>query len=302
MAVEILRRRDPREFAGVLVGMIRDRIKYKVNPVGGPGSPGALTVQGEDFDTQRVYSPPPTPTYIPALNDTVFPDAFGLPVVYHPLGNYAIAMGQDIVGNYQAQVRNVEGLQAAFGHAGLGQVGAKLAESARNGAAVAQAQVDTLKQHAGPAPGAPLGFEQIHLGVNYLQIPIGQMMAASQATAFLAQKQLEADARSIDELNAQISESNSRTLQVLTQVSGQDFGSDRKSWDKWLTDLKGYAYVSSTPAEKPTVVQDVPLSVVPQPTIALAAIEGPIVNVPRHSCFGAGTLVHTVTGPARSKI
>ena len=43
---EILRRRDPREFAGLLVAMIRDPVKYKVRPVGGPGSPGVLTVEG----------------------------------------------------------------------------------------------------------------------------------------------------------------------------------------------------------------------------------------------------------------
>jgi hypothetical protein len=85
---------------------------------------------------------------------------------------------------------------------------------------------------------------------------------------------------------------------VPTEISGQDFGADRKAWDKWLTDLRGYAHVSpTTPADKPTGVQDVPLAIVPQPSIVLNAIEGPIVNVERHSCFGAGTLVRTFSGP-----
>src|SRR5262249_42452029 len=83
-AVEILRRPDPREFAGLLVGMIRDQVKYKIKPVGGPGSPGVVTIEGDAVDTERRYSPPPAPTYIPAINDTVFPDAFGQPVIYHP--------------------------------------------------------------------------------------------------------------------------------------------------------------------------------------------------------------------------
>src|SRR5271165_1496862 len=116
-----------------------------------------------------------------------------------------------------------------------------------------------MMRNAGPTPAAPHGFDTVQLGVPYLQIPIGQMMAAAQVTAALAQRQLEADVKSIDELNGLIAESNSRALQVLAQVSGQDFGADRKSWERWLTDLRGYAYVSPTnPADKPTMVQEVP--------------------------------------------
>ena len=130
-----------------------------------------------------------------------------------------------------------------------------------------------------------------------MEIPIGQMMAASQATAVLAQRQLEADVKSIEELNAQIAESNSHALQVLAQISGHDYGADRQSWERWLTDLKGYAYVSPTvPVDKPTLVEEAPLSTVPQPSIVLNVIEGPIVSVERHSCFAAGTLVRTFDG------
>jgi hypothetical protein len=53
----------------------------------------------------------------------------------------------------------------------------------------------------------------------------------------------------------------------------------------------------TTPVDKPTVVQEVPLSIVPQPSIVLNQIEGPMVNVERHSCFAAGTLVRTFSGP-----
>src|SRR5262249_24594203 len=65
----------------------------------------------------------------------------------------------------------------------------------------------------------------------------------------------------------------------------------------WLTDLKGYAYVSPTvPAERPTLVEDVPLAIAPQPSIVLNANQGPAINIPRHSCFAAGTLVETLEG------
>ena len=123
------------------------------------------------------------------------------------------------------------------------------------------------------------------------------MMAAAEATAYLAQQQLAADVRSIEDLNATIADSNSRALQMLGDISGQNFGADRSSWDRWLTDLKGYAYVSPpSPVDKPTYVEDVPVSVVPPPPIIASAIEGPVMTIPRHSCFGAGTLVWTQEG------
>ncbi len=300
--VEILRRRDPREFAGLLVGMIRDRIKYKVNSVGGPGSPGVVTIEGDTANSQRRYSPPPAPTYVPAINDTVFPDAYGQPVVFHPLGYYPATGGEGILSRIQSQMSDADRLPFLLAHAGLGsagqQLGARIAADAHSRGAAEMAATESLMKHAGPTPAAPHGFDTVQLGVPYLQIPIGQMMAASQATAVLAQRQLETDVKSIEDMNTMINESNSRALFVLNQVSGQSLGADRTAWDRWITDLKGYAYVSpSIPVEeKPTVVEEVPLTATPQPSIVLNTIEGPLVNVPRHSCFAAGTLVRTFAG------
>ena len=188
--------------------------------------------------------------------------------------------------------------QAGLGSAGQ-QLHTRIAADVRGRGAAEMAATESSLKHTVPTPGAPCGFDTIQLGVPYLQIPIGQMIAASQATAALAQRQLEADVKSIEDLNTMIAESNSRALLVLNQVTGQALGSDRNTWDQWLTDLKGYAYVSPTvPAEdKPTVVEAVPLTMVPQPSIVLNTIEGPIANVPRHACFGAGTLVRTFNGP-----
>jgi hypothetical protein len=299
--VEILRRRDPREYAGLLVAMIRDRVKYKVRPVGGPGSPGALVVEGHSADTERRYSPPPAPTYIPAFNDTAFSDAYGMPVVYHPLGHYSFAGAWGVVQELTAQAGAADRLQPSLAQAIPGpagkQLGAVIAGNAHASAVAARTQVQSLLQSAGPTVAAPHGYDTVQLGIHYAQVPIGQMMEAAQATARLAQQQLEADVRSIEELNAQIDRSNSNALQVLREASGRDFGADQQSWDRWLTDLKGYSWVSPpAPVDKPTVVEQVPLAAVPQPAVTLNMLEGPIMNVPRHSCFGTGTLVHTRAG------
>ena len=62
LAIETLKRRDVREFAGPIVALLRDSIKYEVRPVGGPGSPGALFIQGRKSDNLRRYSPPASPS------------------------------------------------------------------------------------------------------------------------------------------------------------------------------------------------------------------------------------------------
>jgi hypothetical protein len=298
---EMLRRRDPREFAGLLVAMIRNPVKYKVRPVGGPGSPGVLMVEGSQADTQRQYSPPPSPSYIPAFNDTVFPDANGQPVIYHPLGYYALMEGQALISELQARAATADRVTALFGQAGLGQAGHStgqaVAANLHSAAAGNLATAHALMKNAGPTASAPHGFETVMPGAAYAQIPIGQMMAAAEATAVLAQQQLAADVQSIEELNATIAHSNANALQMLNDVSGQNFGADRNSWEKWLTDLNGYAYASPpAPTYKPTVVEEVPVSIVPPPPIITSVIEGPLMNIPRHSCFAAGTLVWTQDG------
>ncbi len=40
-----------------MIGLLRKRVKYEVRPVGGPGSPGVLFVEGERFNVQRLYVP-----------------------------------------------------------------------------------------------------------------------------------------------------------------------------------------------------------------------------------------------------
>ena len=40
---------------GKLIGLVKKPFKYQVRPVGGPGSPGELFVEGERFNIQRFY-------------------------------------------------------------------------------------------------------------------------------------------------------------------------------------------------------------------------------------------------------
>jgi hypothetical protein len=81
IAAELLRNRPTEEYLDLLVSLMKDLLKYEVKPVGGPGSPGILFVEGEQFNARRFYAPPPPPTYIPRVGDLVTYDANGMPVV-----------------------------------------------------------------------------------------------------------------------------------------------------------------------------------------------------------------------------
>ncbi len=59
--------RDPRDFVGQMVGLVRKPFKYQVIPVSGPGSTGVLFVEGERFNVQRIYeSLSVSPSLLPA--------------------------------------------------------------------------------------------------------------------------------------------------------------------------------------------------------------------------------------------
>ena len=56
-ATQMLRQRDPRDFAPVLIALFRDPIKYEVRRVNGPGSQGQLLIKQKDVNVKRLYSP-----------------------------------------------------------------------------------------------------------------------------------------------------------------------------------------------------------------------------------------------------
>ncbi len=80
-ATETLRGRPSSEFLDLLVAMMQDPIRHEVRPVGGPGSPGVLLIEGDRFNTQRIYAPPPPPGFNIRPGDTITYDQYGMPVV-----------------------------------------------------------------------------------------------------------------------------------------------------------------------------------------------------------------------------
>ncbi len=81
LATETLRGRPAGDYLDLLVGMMKDPLRFEVRPVGGPGSPGVLFVEGERFNVQRFYAPPAVTTVNPRPGDMIGYDANGLPVL-----------------------------------------------------------------------------------------------------------------------------------------------------------------------------------------------------------------------------
>ncbi len=123
---------------------------------------------------------------------------------------------------------------------------------------------------------------------------LAQAMDATQQRIGDLQRGVYDDAGLIEEVNAQINETNGRLLPLLESLTGQKLGADQQAWQKWWSEQLGYVYddrYSESKASYSDVVE------VPDVTAAL-----PVVNVHvmlRHSCFAAGTLVNTLSGPRK---
>ncbi len=91
-ASEVLRGRPSEHYLGMLVALMVDPLKYEVKPVGGPGSPGVLFVEGEQFNIARYYVPP-SPNVAWRPGDLVSFDASGSPGLSQVVGSTSTVHG-----------------------------------------------------------------------------------------------------------------------------------------------------------------------------------------------------------------
>jgi len=299
-ATEILRGRDPREFARVLIDRFEAPIPYEVRPVAGPGSPGALTVQGKQVDLRRLYSPPPAPAVATASGDSRALDADGLPVIERPL----IDLRQLALAGMERDQASARALDAANRHRWGPLAGPPAGP------------VDSLlAQDLQPVPDP----RQVAAAQLKVRIPVGRMMAEADNAARSAQDQLARDVAALDRHNGAVRASNERIAQALNDVTGQSLAADSKTWNAWWVDQLGFRAraITAAPPERPTLIEEVPLDFTPREvpvdvtvTPSVGSPFGPWgsggidwmsritsqYKVMFHSCFGAGTPVRTVDG------
>lgn len=84
-AIQTLRDREPRDYAGVLVDLIHPKKRYSVRPLAGPGWSRALLVETPAFKVLRTYDAPPAFRLSSTFYGYVGYDGNGLPVLVRGL-------------------------------------------------------------------------------------------------------------------------------------------------------------------------------------------------------------------------
>ena len=80
-AAQALRGREPRDYAGWIVNLIRTPMTYQIQPVGGPGTRGGLMIDSPRFRILRTYEAPPAFRLSSPFQGYIGYDSNGLPAI-----------------------------------------------------------------------------------------------------------------------------------------------------------------------------------------------------------------------------
>ncbi|HEV3162690.1 MAG TPA: polymorphic toxin-type HINT domain-containing protein [Isosphaeraceae bacterium] len=275
-SVETLKRRDPRDFVGLLISLLHKPLKYDVRPVNGPGSQGVLFVEGEQYNVRRAYNAPGLPALTmqlifermnSVLDLNAFPGAGGPRIVVNPDGFGAT--DPRLLPGLQRAATNPADLASFLGAA------ANARQPAQNEAMTEAFGIVAANSNMPAALASIKARQDSQILLN---------VSEARRAAVAAAQQLESDVASIKAYNANVNQANEQTLFALNIVTGQDFGSDQQGWTAWWTDQRGYAYQPPPERPKPTFDQVAPLAYTPSYMQS------------HNACFASGTPVRTLDG------
>jgi len=291
-AAETLKRRDPREFADLLIASILEPIKYEIKAVGGQGKPGSLSVNGKEANLKRIYTPPPVqmPAILPT--DQFGFDAAGNAVVYRQVSGTYINFTPLRYTTGGVSPQFASGFPAFLAGHGGGAAGQAAAQTAvKNARQSGVGNTSVLGASNGVYAGRNLVNE-----TDIVQIPVGQLIAQAEYANAAARRAMDNDIDQIETYNRAVAASNDRVLPVLAGVAGQDFGTDLASWRNWWVDQIGMRILPQKSQDPTTVIEQVPIDFQPQPAQPVLLAQASITQR-LASCFAAGTPVQTRTGP-----
>lgn len=203
-AAETLRQRLPEEYLDILVGLMIDPLKYQVRPVGGPGSPGVLFVEGRKFNRARFYATPALPPIVPGAGGRIGFDQDGLPVIIYSTSS-----------SIPISTKGVPGSKS-------------------------------------------LVTETSRTTTQTLVLSPRRMIMEARKAAMRSEMQLENDVRSIDLVNREREQFNSRVMMLAKGASGKDLGTTPQEWRDGLAQGSSSARRASRPKPKPTVAELIP--------------------------------------------
>jgi Pretoxin HINT domain len=278
-ATETLARRN---YMGILmnwIGLLHEPIKYEVKQVAGPGMPGTLFVEGEQFNVRRFYMPP-TASQIGESHAELIPEGFLLPLKTDSPPPWPPKPGAKQVGIV-------------------------------DGVVLFMYDYTWAPKTPPPKYKDPTGaYQTFELTRLQAQINAEFQIQEAAKVAAGAQAQLAHDVDVIEATNGTIRERNARVAEALRRVSGKDLGEDREAWLKWWLESRGYKYIPPKDRDKPTLDMQVALPYFPSSGPARVANGNGVGNAgycmiydheqgkpPRlDKCFGAGTRVWTPAG------
>ena len=328
-ATESLRRRDPREYASLLILLMNKPIRYEVKPVAGPGSPGVLFVEGEKANLSRLYQP----RSFVNPGDRVILDRFGRPVVEHVLSSWSRSKGgmpfqpqylsglgssyDDFYSSINTLVGDLttESNPALFGRwqAQSDPISLMAQSLVRTSGSVAElaSKIGSIPaaQPGGAMPARQVNVESgaLVLSNGFLINPrdsaqtvtaeysVAQLRNEAVKSAQASQRQLADDVARLERQNQATRMTNDRISALLNDATGESLPSDRAAWDRWYVNRLGYAFIEGQTPENPTFVEVIPSDY--QPEVAPTNIIRRGLYVSGQSCFGAGTPVRTIAGP-----
>jgi hypothetical protein len=209
-AAESVLWRDRREYLDLWINLIRKPLTYQVKPVGGPGSPGMLYVEGEQYDLRRVYEFPRLPENL---------------ADFLTINNNVRAQRELIRQTLQAE--------RTLRHSNL-DVAAGLS------AALQLPQAGPA--FVGIAAGVIRDQDQFALLLSQQLIAWNRAALAEAVTA--PQRRLERDLAELEAINAANHQQTERILPFLECASGENYGHDPEAWQLWWTNELGYSFQS----------------------------------------------------------
>lgn len=300
LATETLKRRDAREWADGLIRMIRKPIQYNVRPVGGPGSPGELYVEGKQYNYRRMYAAP-LPPMIPTMpGDQLVIGSDGLPAL-HRYSPYAFSNVVRIPDTFPQGFDPTLTQRQAFADrlkasGGDPQVVGKLSEAVLR--ATAPEMIDLVPEL--PDDRTRRQLRTSVAGHRTLEIPIGRALLEAQRAAAMVEEHLRRDVAAIEAHNAPIRQLNSWVLPVLEEATGARNGDEPDAWRAWWVNQIGMRQILPQLANGTSTFTDV-ISVQPRPVASqvfdqVLSVDQSIERTRLCSCFGKGTPVHTIEG------
>ena len=305
VATESLKRRDFRDWADLLIGMIRKPIQYSVRPVNGPGSAGELFVEGKLYNFRRVYAAPPPPVVPMMPGDQMVMGADGLPEL-HRYSWFSASTNSGLADSLVGAGFN------PFSPERQALVD-RLANSGANPQLVQQFSRAAIPEFAPEVidrtNGRPILREITTrsasiTGIRTLQIPVGQEMLETQRASAMVGEQLQRDVQSIEAVNAPIRQLNDWVVPVLEDVTRVRHGAEPDAWRSWWLRQIGLDQVLPKPENGTSTFTDVftiqPRQVAPQVNDNLVAVmqrqTTTLTDGSGCECLGKGTPVHTING------